>query len=223
MPRALPDTTAYLALFAFLLFVPGHGLHSSRAWILLAVVAAFRVGGAIIVGRTNPELLRERRKLVHPGQPLADRLLLTIWMAGYALVIALASSDGSGARRWGAPPLWLSITGLVLVTAGSLLVMHVLIVNAYAVTVVRAQADRGQEIVDRGAYGIVRHPMYAGGVLLVVGTCLWLESWFAAAVSIIPIAALLGRIAIEEPVLRANLEYQRYATRVRYRLVPGLW
>lgn len=223
MPRALLDATAYLALFAFLLLVPGHGLHSSRAWVLLAVVAAFRFGGAIVVGRTNPDLLRERRKLVHPRQPRADRLLLTIWMAGYATVIPLASSDGLGARLWGAPPLSLSIVGLGLVAAGSLLVVHVLTVNAYAVTVVRPQADRGQEIVDRGAYGVVRHPMYAGGVLLVVGMCLWLQSWFASAISIIPIAALLGRIAIEEPVLRANLEYQRYVTRVRYRLVPGLW
>ena len=66
--------------------------------------------------------------------------------------------------------------------------------------------------------------MYAGGILVVLGMCLWLESWFAVAMSIIPIAALLGRIALEEPILRASFEsYERYAARVRYRLVPGLW
>ena len=224
MPRAFLDAAVYLTLFALLLFLPGHAVQSPRAWILLAVVAAFRLAGALIAFRANPHLLGERRKLVHPKQPLADRLLLATWMAGYAAVVFLASGDGSGAQRWGSPPLPVSIAGLGLVVGGSLLIVHVLTVNAYAVTVVRHQDDRGQVIIDRGAYGVVRHPMYAGGILVVLGVCLWLQSWFAAAVSLIPIAALLGRIALEEPVLRVHFEsYQRYATRVRYRLVPGLW
>ena len=151
MPRAFLDATAYLTLFALLLFLPGHALHSPRAWILLAVVATIRVAGVLTVFHTNPQLLGERRKLVHPKQPLADRLLLTTWMAGYAAVVALASGDGSGAQRWGSPPLLLSIVGLGLVVGSSLLIVHVLNVNAYAVTVVRHQADRGQVIIDRGA------------------------------------------------------------------------
>ena len=224
MPRILLDTIGFLALFAILLFLPGHALHSSRAWILFVVIASIRVGGAITVSRVNPALLRARRQLLHPAQPMADRLLLTTWMLGSAAVVALASGDGVGARRWGSPPSLVSVMGLGLVAAGSLLVIHVLTVNAYAVTVVRHQPDRGQEVIDRGAYRVVRHPMYAAGVIVLVGTCLWLQSWFAAAASVIPIAALLGRTALEESLLRASLrDYHLYAARVRYRLVPGVW
>ena len=224
MLRTLAGVAVYVAFFAVLLLIPSHALHAPRAWILLAVLAVLRVGMAIALFRINPALARERRKVIHPGQPLADRVLLAVWMSGFAVVIAVAGADGLGPRRWGAPPPLLADLGLALFAAGWVLIAHVLTVNAYAVTVVRHQPDRQHQLVDQGAYRFVRHPMYAAMTVVVVGMCLWLESWFALVISFIPLAALLGRIALEEPVLRQALPgYADYARRVRYRVVPGLW
>ena len=224
MRRAISGAVVYVAAFAFLLFVPGHSLHSLRAWTLLALLAALRLGGAVALHRANPGLMAERRKLIHPGQPAADRILLTVWMAGFAALIAVAAADGTGAKRWGAPMPILAAIGLAAFICGWLLVFQVLIVNAYAVTVVRHQADRGQRVVDRGPYRLIRHPMYAGMSAVVIGMCLWLGSWLAVAASVVPLGALLGRIGLEEPLLRRALpEYNEYASRVRYRLIPGVW
>lgn len=222
--REIGSNAAHLLLFAALVLVPGHHYASGRAWTLLLVLLVLRVIGSIRVHRANPSLLRERAKLLHEDQPWADRVLLVTWMAGLAALVALAAYDGLGPQRWGAPPVWLSLVGLAAFIAGWALITHVLIVNAYAVTVVRHQAERQQAVVEAGAYRVIRHPMYAGAILYTVGLCLWLRSWLAVVASLAPLAVLLGRIAIEEPLLRQRLAgYRAYAERVRYRVLPGVW
>jgi len=90
--------------------------------------------------------------------------------------------------------------------------------------VVRHQEERNQTVVDRGVYSVVRHPMYAGAVPLLIGMPLWLESYAAALLAIVPSLLLALRILIEERFLKRNLQgYVEYADRVRYRLVPFFW
>ncbi len=81
-----------------------------------------------------------------------------------------------------------------------------------------------QELVETGPYGALRHPGYAGSLLVWSGFALTTGSVPCAAV----IGALMGaayrrRISIEERLLERELpgyrEYQRRTDRV----VPGLW
>jgi hypothetical protein len=48
---------------------------------------------------------------------------------------------------------------------------------------VRHQEKRHHTVIETGVYGVVRHPLYAGGVLIWVGMSLWLQSYAAAAAS----------------------------------------
>jgi protein-S-isoprenylcysteine O-methyltransferase Ste14 len=66
--------------------------------------------------------------------------------------------------------------------------------NAFAAPVVKHQEERNQTVVDRGVYSVVRHPMYAGAVPLLIGIPLWLESYAAALLAIVPILLLAVRI-----------------------------
>jgi protein-S-isoprenylcysteine O-methyltransferase Ste14 len=53
---------------------------------------------------------------------------------------------------------------------------------------------------------------------------LWLTSYLAALCAVIPIALMVVRLQLEEHFLRRELPgYAAYATRVRFRLVPGIW
>jgi protein-S-isoprenylcysteine O-methyltransferase Ste14 len=75
-----------------------------------------------------------------------------------------------------------------------------------------------------GVYSKVRHPIYAGGLAFLIGTCLWLGSYAATFLVVVPIILLAVRIEIEERVLSEALGgYQAYRQRVRYRLIPCLW
>ena len=82
----------------------------------------------------------------------------------------------------------------------------------------------GHELIRSGPYAYVRHPMYAGAVLMILGTPLLLGSWYGLMVAAVLLALLALRAVKEENTLKAELEgYDAYAARVRYRLVPGIW
>ena len=82
----------------------------------------------------------------------------------------------------------------------------------------------GHTVIDSEVYAVVRHPMYTGAIPLLVGMPLWLESYAAAVLALLPVSMLVLRIRVEEEFLVRELRgYQDYAKRVRYRLIPFVW
>jgi protein-S-isoprenylcysteine O-methyltransferase Ste14 len=82
-------------------------------------------------------------------------------------------------------------------------------------------ANRG--VKTRGLYRFVRHPMYAGYMLSHIGFLLAAPSWWNLGVYALGWALLIARIGAEERTLRQSADYQDYAGRVRWRLVPGIY
>lgn len=109
--------------------------------------------------------------------------------------------------------------GLALQAAG--LALGVLSLLALGRSFGLVAADRG--LVSRGPYAIVRHPVYAAYVLIQAGYLLQAFSVRNLVVVIVANACNIGRALAEERVLAASPGYQDYRTRVRWRLVPGLW
>jgi protein-S-isoprenylcysteine O-methyltransferase Ste14 len=92
--------------------------------------------------------------------------------------------------------------------------------NTYTSATIEVAAD--QKVIESGPYSLVRHPMYAGALLYLLGTPLALASYWG----LLPFAAvipfLIWRFIDEEKMLINELEgYRQYRQRVRYRLVPG--
>lgn len=94
----------------------------------------------------------------------------------------------------------------------------------FAATTIELQAERGQTVVSSGPYALVRHPMYAFALLLMVGApllpgSLWRLAWIGLFAPL-----LAARTLCEEAMLTAGLPgCADYARRVRYRLLPGIW
>jgi len=225
MARQLIGVLGYVALFACFLFVPAGTLHWRAAWILLTVVLFARVLSAARLWMVQRELAIERTKLpIQPGQITADRPLVLASMASFAALIAFASADLWHLHLLPVFTPSVRVIGLVLFTSGWWIVHLALSANAYAVTVVRFQDERGHEVAEGGLYRHVRHPMYAGLVLVMSGLCIWLGSSAALIATLVPAGILVIRIRFEERMLRARLTgYSEYASRVRWRLVPGVW
>jgi protein-S-isoprenylcysteine O-methyltransferase Ste14 len=82
----------------------------------------------------------------------------------------------------------------------------------------------GQTVVSSGPYAVVRHPMYATVVVLLVGTALLLGSWWGLAAGALVILGMARRAVLEERVLAAELPgYAAYMRRVRFRFLPWVW
>lgn len=196
-----------------------------RAWVLLGVLFVLRVISRSLLWASRADLLAERaRGPVQSGQSLADRIVLVAFMASYAAMIAFAAADMWRFHLLPPLPTWARVLGLGAFIVGTGLVHNSLRANAFAVTVVRLQEERGHYVVREGPYGIVRHPMYAGLVLVMLGVAAWLGSGAAMIAVAVPTFILCLRIVLEERMLRARLPgYADYAREVRWRLLPGVW
>ena len=94
--------------------------------------------------------------------------------------------------------------------------------NNYAAATIRVEPD--QPVISTGLYGLVRHPMYAGALIMIVGMPLALDSYWGLVTLLPGVAALALRIDDEEKMLRDELAgYNEYTRQVHYRLVPGVW
>ena len=123
---------------------------------------------------------------------------------------------------WSSVPLIVTVLGDVLVAAGLLVAQLVVVQNGYAAATITVDAE--QTLVSSGLYGVVRHPMYLGALIMMAGTPLALDSYWGLAVLIPASLALAARSLDEERMLTAELAgYDDYVRQVRYRLVPGVW
>lgn len=214
-----------VVFFGLLLFGPAGTLDWWRAWVFLGVVLVGSVASTMVLFRVNKGLLEERFKpLVQEGQPLADRILLAVLLTTMAGVVVLIPLDLFRFHLLARPATLVSSSGLVLYAVGWWIMTLAMRENPFAAAVVRHQEERRQTVIDTGLYGVVRHPMYAGGVPWLIGMPLWLESYAAAILASAPIGLIAVRILIEEQFLRRELPgYKAYTQRVRYRLIPFVW
>ncbi|HEY6421472.1 MAG TPA: isoprenylcysteine carboxylmethyltransferase family protein [Candidatus Binataceae bacterium] len=214
--KLVTGVIAPVVIFGTLLFLPAGTLDWLPAWVFLGVIFACGTGTMIGVFRNNEELLDERYKgPTQKGQPLADKIIANLFVLSFLGVILLIPLDVFRFHLMGAPGPVVSFAGLVLFVAGWVLISVAFRENSFAAPVVKHQEERNQTVVDTGVYATVRHPMYTSVFLLLVGMALWLGSYAAALLAIVPIALIAVRIVFEERFLRRELPgYEAYTRKV---------
>jgi protein-S-isoprenylcysteine O-methyltransferase Ste14 len=223
--KVLGSIVVQMALFGGLLFLPAGTLDWWRAWLLIGAIFAGSVASAAGLFPGHRDLLRERlRSPVQKGQPFADKIVLMLLIISFYGLLAFIPLDVFRFHLIAVPGILASSSGLCIFLAGWWIVFLALRENVFAVPVVKLQKERAQRVVDSGVYEVVRHPMYAGGILFIVGIPLWLESYAGVVLTLVPIGLLVLRLLLEEQFLRRQLRgYDAYMKRVRYRLIPFVW
>ncbi|WP_319435780.1 isoprenylcysteine carboxylmethyltransferase family protein [Mycobacterium sp. RTGN5] len=219
--RIVISSVVGIAAFAVLLFVPAGTVNYWQGWAFLAVFSAASFGPTLYLARLDPATLERR---MQAGVKAETRPVQKVVIAGTFLVFAAILVVPALDYRfgWSQVPAWLSIVGDVMVATGLGLTMLVVYQNRYAAA--NITVEDGQPLVSTGLYGIVRHPMYFGNVILTVGMALALGSYWA--LLLVPVGTLLMAVRIldEEKMLTAELDgYRQYTQKVRYRLVPLIW
>jgi protein-S-isoprenylcysteine O-methyltransferase Ste14 len=146
-------------------------------------------------------------------------VFLFLWCA-WLIVMALDAVRFG----WSVVPLWIQELGVLAIAVSMCIMFLIMRTNSFAAPVVKIQAERGHRVISDGPYAVVRHPMYGGAVLLILGIPLLLGSWSGLALSPLLVLLFAVRAVKEERTLMAELPgYADYAARVRYRLVPMVW
>ena len=215
---AYVESVAFFAL-AFVALIASAGTLAIPAFsVYLAIFAAIFVVSFVWI---DPDLARERMR---PGgkKPPAALRLFSLVLIGHWVIAGL----DRGRFHWSdTVPPWLQLLGLIALAGGFAFCFWAMYVNRFFSSVVRIQSDRGQYVVTTGPYAVIRHPGYVGGILFVLASGIALGSWLATAMlAVMTLPFLLYRAVTEDRILQAELPgYRDYASRVRWRLVPGVW
>lgn len=218
---ALMSSLVGIVVIGLLLFVPAGTFIYWQAWVFLAIYTVITTAPNIFLALRRPEVLRRRLRAgptseTRPVQRMASIAYFVIF-AAIAVVSALDHRFG-----WSQVPLWAVIAGEVVLAVGLAVAMLAILQNNFAAS--RVTVEEGQRVISTGMYGVVRHPMYLGLLIMMIGAPLALDSLWGL-VFFIPGTALFAvRIVDEEKMLRAELKgYDYYMFRVRNRLVPLIW
>ena len=210
-----------LVFFGVFLFWPAGTFAYWQAWVFIAVFAATSFGPSVYWALRQPEVLRRRMR---SGPTAETRTVQKIAIVGItATVVAMLVVSALDHRfGWSQVPTPIVIVGDVLVAVGLGAAMLVVSQNNYAAATITVEAE--QPVVSTGLYAVVRHPMYAGALIMIVGMPLSLDSYWGLVTVVPAVAVLTLRIDDAEKMLRQELAgYDEYTHQVHYRLVPGVW
>ncbi len=211
-------------VFAAILFGAAGTLAWPSGWVFLILTFGSGIWATADLVRRDPALVKERLKpLLQKDQPGWDKIVLFILLTAFVLWLALMGVDAVR-FRWSVMPRWLQTGGAALLLLAIWVQYLVLRENSFAAPVVKIQSGRGHRVISTGPYAVVRHPMYSSAIAFLAGTSLLLGSWWGLLASLALDGLFVLRTALEDRELHARLEgYDRYAERVRYRLIPGIW
>jgi len=210
----------FIAL-AVLLFLPAWTFNYWQAWVFLAVFFVPVLAITLYLMRRDPRLL-ERRVKAGPGaeREKSQQIIQLLAMMAFITVILLPAIDHRFA--WSKVPAYVTAIGDILVALGLLIVFLVFRENTFTSGIIEVGVE--QVTITTGPYARVRHPMYFGALVMLLGVPLALGSWWGLLTLIPMTLVIVLRLLDEEEILGKKLPgYLEYMDKVRWRLLPFIW
>jgi protein-S-isoprenylcysteine O-methyltransferase Ste14 len=220
--RAICATLIGAAVFFATIFIPAWTLDYWQGWAFFLTLVVSTAFVTIYMAINDKTLLESRLRMGPTVEKTAVQKIITsvgqvVFVGAFIIMIFDHRFDWSPAV-----PAYVSILGDILGALGILIYFLVIKENRFAAATV--DVVKGQTVVSTGPYAIVRHPMYAGAILVLLGAPLALGSWWGLLLIPIFIGGFMLRLLDEERYLREHLPgYAEYMRTVRYRLLPHIW
>jgi len=212
-----------LLFMSVMLFIPAGTWRFWQGWALMGAMFPVIAGSFAYLYRHDRPLVE--RRLRGREEIREQKNLIRLLRPLFFLAFLLPGFDyrmGWSRATLGAAPPWLSVMFDALVFGGLLLVFWVLRVNSYASRTIRVET--GQEVISRGPYAFVRHPLYSGSLVMWLSIPIALGSYVTWPAFAMVAPFYVYRLLHEEKFLRGELPgYSEYCERTRFRLVPGVW
>ena len=200
--KAVGGLLFLFVVLAVVLFGFAWTIYYWEAWIFLAVFFSPVLVITVYLIKRDPKLL-ERRIKAGPGaeRQWSQKVIQSLAALAFILIFILSAVDHR--FKWSAISVVVAIAGDILVVCGLGIVFFVFRENSFASATI--EVGVGQTLVSSGLYGVVRHPMYFGAVVMLVGAPLALGSWWGL-LAVVPIfVVIVWRLLDEEVFLERNL------------------
>jgi protein-S-isoprenylcysteine O-methyltransferase Ste14 len=219
--KAFGGLAILVLVMASLLFAAAGTFDYWQAWMFIAIYFAASLAITLYLMKEDPALLSRRMS----GGPFAEkepaqRIIMSFASIGFIGLLVLPGIDHR--FGWSDMPAYVAISCDLLVVLGWLGIFLVFRENSFSSATIELAAD--QRVISTGPYAVVRHPMYAAALVMLLGIPIALGSWWGVLIMAAVVPALVWRLLDEESFLARNLPgYAAYQGRVRYRLVPLVW
>ena len=216
--NALVKFTFGLLLVGLLIFLPAGTFAYPYGWLFVGLLFVPMLAAGFVMLLKSPEFLKKRLD-VKEKQGVQKGVLA---FAGLVFIAGFVVAGLDFRFGWSKMPLWVVIAASAVFLTAYILYAEVMRENAYLSRTVKV--EEGQQVVDTGLYGIVRHPMYAVTIWLFGMIPLILGSWYALIAFAFYPPIIAVRLLEEEKLLTRELPgYVEYKKKVKYRLIPFIW
>ena len=201
-----------------MLFLPAGSLNYWQAWIYCGVIFIPMFFVVFYFLKKDPELLERRMRMKEKEEK--QKTIIKFAFIFFFIGFVIPGLDYR--NHWSNVPVLFVIAANVIVLSGYIFVFFVLRENSYASRII--EVEKGQKVITTGPYGIVRHPMYLGVLMMLLFTPLALGSYWALIFFLPLLPLIVVRLLNEENVLVSELPgYKEYCQKTRYRLIPFIW
>ena len=150
----------------------------------------------------------------------SDWFIMPLLSIGFIGAIILPPFDHR--YLWSPIIFQIEIIGLIILNGGLIIMDFAMIQNAYASKIL--DINKGKKLIDTGLHGHMRHPLYTGGILMILGLPIALGSWISLIPAAIGVLAIIIRIKFEEEMLIKGMDgYEEYRTSVKYKIIHKIY
>jgi len=212
---------ALAAVMGLLLFPVAGTVRYWQGWLYLAVFFSMTVPIAGYLMKHDPALLERRMR----GGPTAEKepaqkIIMLAATLGFAGILVVSALDFR--FKWSDISPHTVIAGDLLTVLGFYITFLVYKENSFASATIEVVPN--QRVISTGPYALVRHPMYTGGMIYLLGMPLALGSWWGFVPLAAMLPALFWRLSNEEQFLSEHLPgYSEYLAKVRWRMIPKVY
>ena len=207
-----------IVLVGVLIFIPAGTINYLKGWIFMTVLFIPMFIAGIIMMIFNPRLLASRLNAKEKQKEQS----IVIKLSGLMFIIGFIIAGLDYRFNWFKLPLVVTYISSIIFITGYGIFAEVLRENTYLSRTIKV--DKDQQLIDKGLYGLIRHPMYFATILLFLSMPLILGSIFSFIIFLIYIPLIAIRVVNEEKVLEKELNgYIEYKKKVKYRIIPFIW
>ena len=216
--QALSKFLFGLIIISLLLFIPAGTLNYPNAWLFLALLFIPMFIAGIIMLIKSPKLLKRRLN----AKEEENEQKIVILISGAIFLLAFIIAGLNFRFGWSKLPQIVVVVASIIFLLSYIMYAEVLRENIYLSRTV--EVSENQKVIDRGLYGLVRHPMYTSTIFLFLSMPLILGSLFSFGIMLIYPIIIIFRIKNEEKFLESKLDgYKDYKDKVNYKIIPFIW